>query len=254
MSPERFEHLVNCVGPFITKGPCRSLEPISAGERLLVTLRYLATGDSQQSHAFYFRIGRTTISNILRETCEAIWKALNKQYVKVPTTTNEWIEVANGFDEAWNYPHCLGAIDGKHIMIDCPKNCGSAYYNYKAFHSVVLLAVCDAKYCFTFVDIGAYGSINDANVLSNSAFGNAFEEHPTDLNLPSASIYKDRELPYVIIGDGIFPLKPWLMKPYPGKLQKNPIEYTTIGIPEREERSKTLLAYSQQNGESIEDL
>ena len=110
MSPERFEELLKCVGPFIAKSHCRPREPISPGERLLLTLRYLATGDSQQSLAFSFRIGRTTVSNILRETCDGIWEALSKEYVKVPSTTNDSIEIANGFNGTWNYPHCLGAI------------------------------------------------------------------------------------------------------------------------------------------------
>ena len=45
MTPERFDHLLLLVGPMLTK---KSLyrEPISAGERLAVTLRFLATGDS----------------------------------------------------------------------------------------------------------------------------------------------------------------------------------------------------------------
>ena len=218
MSPERFEHLLTCVGPLISKGPCRSRKPISAAERLLVTLRYLATGDSQQSQSFYFRMGRSTVSNVLRETCDAIWLALNKEYLKTPTTTtSDWIHISAEFEEEWNFRHCLGAIDGKHIMMECPKNGGSAYFNYKSFHSTVLLAICDAKYCFSFIDIGSYGSTNDASVLSNSAFGQAFENHPTDLNLPSPGSYKGRNLPYVLVGDDIFPLKPWLMKPYPGK-------------------------------------
>ena len=52
--------------------------------------------------------------------------------------------------------------------MECPRKAGSAYFNYKNFYSIVLLAVCDAKYCFTFVDIGAYGSTNDASVLSET--------------------------------------------------------------------------------------
>ena len=42
---------------------------------------------------------------------------------------------------SWKFPPnrvLLGAIDGQHIMIDCPSNAGSAYYNYKSFHSVYL--------------------------------------------------------------------------------------------------------------------
>jgi len=52
-------------------------------------------------------------------------------------------------------------------------------------YSIVLQAVWDAKYCFTFFDIDAYGSIDDASVLSETLYGTAFDEVPTKLNLPS---------------------------------------------------------------------
>lgn len=205
MSRERFQHLL---GPLITKKPCRSREVITPQERLMVTLRYLAEGEAQQSQAFNFPMGKTIVSNIVRETCEAIWTALNLTYLKTPKSSEEWKKIANGFEEEWNFPHCLGSIDGKHIMIECPKNAGSAYYNYKNFHSIVLLAICDANYCFTFVDIGDYGSTNDASVLSNSAFGQAFDKDPEALKIPSPCNYKNVDnLPFVLFGSDIFPQK-----------------------------------------------
>ena len=99
MSPERLENLLALVGPLIAKKPCRSRNPISAAERLVLTLRYLATGDSQQSQSFAFRMGRSTISTLLRETCEAIWLALKQEYVKFPSTTNDWLKIANEFEQ-----------------------------------------------------------------------------------------------------------------------------------------------------------
>ena len=48
MTPERLEELLCLVGPYLIK----TLEPISPGELLAVTVRFLATGDSQQSIAF----------------------------------------------------------------------------------------------------------------------------------------------------------------------------------------------------------
>lgn len=54
MSPERFEDLLTLVGPFIAKKPCGSMNSISEAERLMVTLRYLATGDSAVSFIFIF--------------------------------------------------------------------------------------------------------------------------------------------------------------------------------------------------------
>ena len=38
-------------------------------------------------------------------------------------------------------------------MIECPTRGGYHFYIYKGFHSIVLLAMCDAKYCFTLVDV-----------------------------------------------------------------------------------------------------
>ena len=49
MSPERFDHLFSLVGPLISKLATRFRNPISPSERLAVTLRYLATGDSQHT-------------------------------------------------------------------------------------------------------------------------------------------------------------------------------------------------------------
>ena len=44
-----------------------------------------------------------------------------------------------------------------------------------------------------------------------------FDTNPTSLNLPVPTLLEDKTLPYVLLGVDIFPLKPWLMKPNPGK-------------------------------------
>ena len=105
MSPECFQHLLALVEPFI---PCRSRKPIAPAERLMVSLGYLATGDSQQSQSIAFRIGRSTLSSILRETCQAIWLAL-QDYIKSPSTTTDRKRIADGFMRSWNFPNCIGA-------------------------------------------------------------------------------------------------------------------------------------------------
>ena len=101
----------------------------------------------------------------------------------------------------------IGAIDGKHIRIECPKNSGTLYYNYKGFFSIVLMAVCDANYCFTLFDIGSYGSNNDSGILANSEMGMRFEVK--DFILPQDKDLEEcpyKPLPYFLLGDEIFPL------------------------------------------------
>lgn len=77
--------------------------------------------------------------------------------------------------EKWNFPHCLGSIDGKHITIQKPKHSGSEFWNYKQRESVVLLASCDATYKFTFIDVGQPGSNSDGGIWDSSTFGRGFE-------------------------------------------------------------------------------
>ena len=102
--------------------------------------------------------------------------------------------------------------------MQCPKNSGSLYFNYKGWFSIVLMAVCDASYNFTLVDIGQYGSTNDSSVLNNSEMGKAFEDGSMSLpqpeHLPGCGL---PQLPFYLVGDEIFALKPWLLQPYPGK-------------------------------------
>ena len=218
MSPETFQHLLTLVGPIITKKDTRMREAIGAAERLTLTIHYLAYGDSQQALSFAYRIARSTVSSIIHETCAAIWEALNEVYLRPPRRCHEWKAISEEFNTMWNFPHCMGAIDGKHIAMQCPIKSGSLYYNYKGFFSIVLLAICDAHYTFNFVDIGSYGSNNDSSVLNNSTLGKDAESGSLEFP-PSEPLdgFTSTPLPYFFVGDEAFGLKPWMQRPYPGK-------------------------------------
>ncbi|XP_022783433.1 putative nuclease HARBI1 [Stylophora pistillata] len=163
MTQERFEHLLSLVGPRITKTNTRMREAVSAADRLTLTLLDLASGDDQQSLSFLHRIGRTTVSHIINETLYAIWLILKDKYVGPPKSASNWNNSSKDFESTWHLPHCIGAIDGKHIAMQCPQNSGSLYHNQKGCFSIVLLAMCDSSYNFTLVDIGQYGSKNDSS-------------------------------------------------------------------------------------------
>ena len=174
-------------------------------------------------------MGRSTVCSILKETCEAIWTALKDEYVQAPSCNAEWIGISKQFEQKWNFPKCIGmflnyrmllfcvlfctllyigAIDGKHVVIQAPINAGSTFYKYKGTHSIVLLAVCDAHYRFTVVDIGEAGRHSDGGVLENSEFGQALENGTLSIPDPRPLTGTTQPaLPYVIVGDAAFPLK-----------------------------------------------
>ena len=166
------------------------------------------------------------MSKIISETCKAIYTVLKDPYLTHPSSKEEWLEISKKFEEVWNMPHVIECIDSKHIRVECPKLSGTLYYNYKGFSSIVLTALCDPNYCFTLFDLGQYGSNNDSGILANTAMGKMFEED--QLNVPpDCKLSEDDEhsLPHFLLGDEIFPLKKWLMRPYPAK---NAIEVERI--------------------------
>lgn len=175
----------------------------------------MGTGDSYQTIAFSFRLGHSTVQSIVLEVCSAIIFTLKDEYIPIPGE-EDWKRIAKEFWEIWNFPNCIGALDGKHVVIEAPPNSGSLYFNYKKTFSIVFLALVDAQYKFVAVDIGAYGKNSDGGILSNSNLGKALEKNklniPNEQYLPSTN----EKLPLVVIGDEAFPLKKYLLRPYPG--------------------------------------
>lgn len=133
----------------------------------------------------------------------------------MPNTETEWMEQARISNDLWNFPNCFGALDGKHVVMQAPAHSGSMYYNYKGTNSIVLLALTDANYKFTYIDVGCDGRISDGGVFNRCSLANAIETNA--LNLPDATPLQNRNkpVPYVIVADDAFALKPYLLKPYP---------------------------------------
>ncbi|KAB0802810.1 hypothetical protein PPYR_04996 [Photinus pyralis] len=208
MTKEEFYFLHGLIKNNIQKENTQFRNAISTEERLAVCLRFLATGNSFRSMGFNYRMGFSTVRQIVIEDCDAI---------VMPKPTEElWKKSSARFNQLWNFPNCVAAINGKHINIQCPMNAGSTYYNnyYKGSHSIVLMALVDADYKFIAINVGSYGRNSDGGIFEKSDIGKVRDQRT--LNVPADSPLEPNGSPqlHVIVGDEAFPLKKYLLCPY----------------------------------------
>uniref|UniRef100_A0AAG5DSG4 DDE Tnp4 domain-containing protein n=1 Tax=Anopheles atroparvus TaxID=41427 RepID=A0AAG5DSG4_ANOAO len=205
-----FYHLLDLITPAISKMDTNMRRALTPLERICITLRFLATGDSYDSLSILFRVSRQPISRIVPEVCDAIIAAL-KEYI-LPSTHAQWMEISDEFERKWNFPHVIGAIDGKHISITAPKNSGAEFYNYKQFYSIVLLGIVDAN----------YGCESDGGIFANSSIYQELENNRLAIPEPTTLGSSDSQrVPYMLLGDKAFALAPYMMTPFSGTPVRN---------------------------------
>lgn len=187
----------------------------------------MAQGTTLQQIAWEYRIGKSTAHYVIKETCNALFEVLAPELLK-PPSNEEWLKIKDDFYNLWNLPNCVGAIDGKHVVIKAPVRSGSEFHNYKKTFSIVLMAACDARYKFTLIDIGSAGGNHDSAVFKASGFGDAILKQylniPGPQELPNTNI----QFPHFFAADAAFPLHESIMRPYPGSnlgIRKNIFNY-----------------------------
>lgn len=173
----------------------------------------MANGKSLIYHSLVERIGLSTIYALLPEVCEAIVEVLQPEYVRFPDE-QDWEAIAQGMFDTFGVPNCLGAIDGKHVRIFAPPHSGTLHYNYKRYHSIILMAAAESNRRITWAAVGVPGSQNDATVFKFSELGtrinNGNANLPPDRTIPGTDV----KTPYYFLGDGGFPVKKNIMVPY----------------------------------------
>jgi hypothetical protein len=191
-------------------------------------------------------MGDRTVSEIVNEVSTAIWDIMQPLYL--PESTREmWEQIAMAFEQRWHFPHCVGAMDGKHIVIKNPEKSGCSFFNYKHTFSVVLLAVVDFNYKFTIIDVGSMGRFSDGSIFSTSVLGKKLNKQSLEFPPPALMPNFEQPLPYVFVGDEAFPLSENLMSLYPkrsvtGKYENKVFNYSLSRARQTVECSFGILA------------
>lgn len=218
MPPAMFDELLDRLTPRLWKPSTFCRQSMEPGLKLAITLRHLASGARYRDMQYAWRVPHNTISKVVREVCSAIVEEYLDELMTCPDTEEGWRQIADSWYQKWNFPHTIGAIDGKHVACKAPPRSGSDYYNYKGFFSIILFAMVDAEYKFLWADVEGIGSCSDAQIYNQSELRQGLEEDniagwPRPDPLPGDT----QDVPYFIVGDDAFSLRTYLMKPYSSK-------------------------------------
>ena len=215
MTPEVFDDILERVAPVILKEQTNYRHPLSAGFKLAITLRYLAAGDNYRSLAYGFRCGISTISELIPEVCTAIVQAYKDEVFNPPATPEAWRNLAQQFEQRWNVPYAVGALDRRSIAIKKPANTGSLYHSYKEFFSIPMLALVDAEYKFIWIELGGKGHVSDSQIFTDSELFECLEDGSIGLRHHALSLGKLSQ---------IFHTSSWLMILCPEELHDKVIQ------------------------------
>lgn len=211
-----FIYILNAIRP--------DLERESLGEnsltpelRLAICLYRLARGDYYYTIAEMVGVGEGTVCVVVMEVCDALIKRLWASEVSslFPETVDDFKEAMITMEEHWQFPCCFGAINGCHIPIKCPpggQQSQKEHHNFKGFYSIVLMAIVDAKFRFTWASCGYTGNNHDSTIFQATSLYKKIAEKQVIPNI--AKNINNIDVPPLILGDGAFPFRSWLMKPY----------------------------------------
>lgn len=117
----------------------------------------MAHGEDVGVLAQFFRIGRSTLYQMIPEVCGVIYESMRGKFFTMPQDEREWLLVAEDFQNLWNFPNCLGAIDTRQFKIKRPPGSASLFWSYNHEYTLGDMTICDAHKRFIWANVGSYG-------------------------------------------------------------------------------------------------
>ena len=215
MRRRTFDRLVNDLRPFIQGKQTHWRQPISVEKKVVVTLLKLMHGAPIPLVADKVALGKSTVSDILRQVCGAI--SFNFGHLVAWPVGRRLVKIAAAFQGKQWFPNYIGAIDGSHIYIASPANTivAADHHNRNKLFSILLQGVVDSKCYFTSINTGSPGSLHDSVHFKSSELYRKVEEgiirgfHDDPLTWPSGLPF-----PSYIVADRGYPLLSWCITPF----------------------------------------
>ena len=111
MDSDLFKEIVVRVGPRIRKEDTKYRQAVPVEVQIAIALRFVTSGESYRASEYHFRVLHSLICNIVPEVMEAIYQEF-QDALQCPNTPEQWKQVADDFFQKWQYPNCIGVVDG----------------------------------------------------------------------------------------------------------------------------------------------
>ncbi|XP_052806599.1 putative nuclease HARBI1 [Mya arenaria] len=144
---------------------------LSVEEQVCIALRYYASGSFMQVVGDTHGRHKSTVCRVVDKVTKEIVKR-HKQYIKWPVDEATKRRVKSEFSNIAGFPGVIGCVDGSHVRFIKPSpDQERGFINRKGFPSINVMAVCDAKGKFTFINAQWPGSAHDSFIFRTSTLG-----------------------------------------------------------------------------------
>ncbi|CAC5400795.1 HARBI1 [Mytilus coruscus] len=165
--------------------------------KVLIALRFYASGSFQNIIADTFNIDKSTVSRTIHSVSNALVRRAPK-FIKFPS--GHVIEENKvKFNAVANFPNVLGLIDGTHVRIIAPSQHEEQFVNRKGYHSIKVQVIVNADLQFINIVAKRPGSSHYSRVL---------KERRVFMQL------KQSNYDGYLLGDSGYPCKTFLLTPY----------------------------------------
>lgn len=170
---------------------------MSVEEQGLIALCFCASGTFYQIVGDNIRVDKSTVSDVVKAVSIAL-ASLVDQYVSLSKDDQISQTKCTCFFLLGNTPNNIAVISCTHVHIQTPHEKEWVYANQKGRHSINILLVGNADLIITNHVVKWPGSVNDVHILRESTLYRQLQTNRPD---------------GIIVGDGAYPLLPWLRTP-----------------------------------------
>ncbi|XP_065204062.1 putative nuclease HARBI1 [Planococcus citri] len=179
--------------------PTTRNDAVTPKQKVLLTLRYYATGSFVDVCAEFAGVHESTGGKIIKVVSEAIAE-LRPEFIYMPETDADMKQIRQEFFNIAKFPRCIGALDCTHIKIRSPGGKEPEIFrNRKNYFSINVQTISDAKLRIQNIVARWPGSSHDSHILKSSRIRQHFESGKFNDN--------------VLVGDSGYAIQKYIITP-----------------------------------------